>query len=181
MWHDCEIWQHRPRIVKGWAVNKTQGRTIRNVIGGVRRWSTTVQLTTLNYWRTAKLYKRFCRKKEGIKRTIINICWSFSATPRFDSNVYFFKRTWAKKKTACFCGTYTVLPLQNKIHEPKTLNRKFKRQGVCFFLHKINQTVLPLWNVFKDIFSLDKFWSPMFKYLMGVFLHANNVYHTCPV
>ena len=69
-------------------------------------------------------------------------------------------------------------PIAKKIHEPKTLNRKFKRQGVYFFLHKINQMVLPLWNAFKDIFSLDKFWSPMFKYLMGVFLHANNKYHT---
>ena len=31
---------------------------------------------------------------------------------------------------------------------------------------------------FEDIFSLDEFWSPMFKYLMGVFLRANNKYHT---
>ena len=71
---------------------------------------------------------------------------------------------------------HTLFAHSKKIHEPQTLNRKFKRQGVYFFLHKINQMVLPLWNVFKDIFSLDKFWSPMFKYLMGVFLHANNMY-----
>ena len=35
--------------------SKTQGRVNRNVIGGVGRQSTTVQLTTVNYCRTAKL------------------------------------------------------------------------------------------------------------------------------
>ena len=38
----------RPRIVKGWVVNKTQGRTIRNVIGSVGGQPTTIQLTTVN-------------------------------------------------------------------------------------------------------------------------------------
>ena len=38
----------RPRIVKGWVVNKTQERTIRNVIGSVGGQPTTVQLTTVN-------------------------------------------------------------------------------------------------------------------------------------
>ena len=35
---------HRPCIIKGWVVNKTQERIIRNVIGGVGWRSTTVQL-----------------------------------------------------------------------------------------------------------------------------------------
>ena len=80
-----------------------------------------------------------------IKRTIIHICWNFSATPRFDSNVYVVRKTWAKKKTACFCGTYAVRPLQKKNTWTKNVltlnflfkNRKFKRQVVVFYTKSI--------------------------------------------
>ena len=47
----------------------------------------------------------------------------FLRHPRVDSNIYVVKRTWAKKKTACFCGTYAVRPLQKKY-----MNQKVKQE-----------------------------------------------------
>ena len=58
----------RPRIVKGRVVSKTQGRTIRNVIGSLGGQPTIVQLTTVDYCRTAKFKEGVLPKKETNKR-----------------------------------------------------------------------------------------------------------------
>ena len=92
-----------------------------------------------------------------IKRTIIHICWNFSATPRFDSNVYVVKKTWAKKKTARTPWHVRRSPIaKKKIREPKTLNRKFKRQVVVFYTKSI-KWYCPFEMFLKTFFRLINF------------------------
>ena len=62
-------------------------------------------------------------KKEGIKRTIINTCWNFSATQGLTVMFTSSKELEQRKKTACFCGTYAVRPLQKEY-----MNQKVKQE-----------------------------------------------------
>ena len=111
-------------------------------------------------------------KKEGIKRTIKNTCWNFSVTQGLTVMFTSSKELEQRKKPHVFVAR-TPFAHCKKNTWTKKLNRKFKRQGVVFYTKSI-----------KWYCPFDKFWSLMFKCLMGVFLHANNMYHTslkCPL
>ena len=118
---------HRPCIVKGWVVNKTQKPTITEK----RYWGCRLakyNCTTVNYCGTAKLREEVLpQKNKRIKGTIINICWILSATLSCDS--IFASSKEAKKKTACFRQLQKL--------QSKKLNRKVKRQGVVFYTKSI--------------------------------------------